>query len=172
MREIVDRRSVQHVIAGVAITVGAVALSTLLARLQSTEPERELYTDYDEPEPPQPKANLLLGILWPPLFMALTISGLRIWNAPRSPARTQALALFGVMQGLNAVWMALGPRRLGGQLAAGVASVGTALAYACRARRVAPASTPVLAAPYLGWMGLANALGDEIWRKRREATVH
>src|SRR4029450_10932691 len=100
---------------------------------------------------PPPKA---FAAIWPPLFMALTISGLRIWNAPPSPARTQALTLWGAVQALNAVWMALwprrpvqrlnpvwmalGPRRLGGQVSTAVASLGASAAYVWRARKVDP----------------------------------
>jgi tryptophan-rich sensory protein len=103
-------------------------------------------------------------MIWPALFMALTLSGLRVWNAPPSAARTQALTLWGAVQALNAVWMALGPRRLGGQLAAAVASLGTSTAYAWRARQV---DTPAagMVAPYLGWIGLANVLSEELWRR-------
>jgi benzodiazapine receptor len=104
--------------------------------------------------------------------MALTLSGLRIWNAPPSPARTQALTLWGVVQALNAVWMAIGPRHLGGQLATSVASLGTSAAYAWRARQVdGPAAGMV--APYVGWLGFANVLTEELWRRNRaNATIH
>src|SRR5437660_1747743 len=113
-------RSAQHILLGVGLTVGAVAISALVAKLNAPPDEDfEIYSDYDEPvvietRPP----SRLFGTIWPPLFMALTLSGLRIWNAPRSSARTQALTLWGTVQALNAVWMALGPKRLGGQLAA------------------------------------------------------
>jgi tryptophan-rich sensory protein len=69
-----------------------------------------------------------------------------------------------VVQGLNAVWMALGPKRLGGQLATAVASLGTAAAYVWRARRVDPPAAS-LVAPYVGWIGFANVLSDELWRR-------
>ena len=100
--------------------------------------------------------------------MALTLSGLRIWNAPRSAARTQALTLWGAVQALNAVWMALGPKRLGGQLATAVASLGTAGAYVWRARQVDPPAASMVA-PYVGWIGFANVLTEELWRRTRGA---
>jgi tryptophan-rich sensory protein len=77
-----------------------------------------------------------------------------------------------MVQGLNALWMALGPSRLGGQLASAVASLGASLAYAWRARRVdAPAAN--LAAPYVGWIGFANVLTEELWRRNGpRPTIH
>ena len=167
-------RSARHVLIGLGLTVGAVALSALVARLNApAEDAYEVYSDYEEPAPPDlAPPPRLFGMLWPPLYLALTISGLRIWNAPKSAERTQALTLWGVVQALNAVWMALGSRRLGGQLAAAVASLGTAAAYVWRARRVDPPSAS-LVAPYVGWIGFANVLSDELWRKTPAApTVH
>jgi tryptophan-rich sensory protein len=167
-------RSARHILIGLGLTAGAVALSALVARLNAPpEEEWEAYSDYEELVPveptPQPK---LFGMLWPPLYLALTLSGLRIWNAPKSVARTQALTLWGVVQGLNAIWMALGPKKLGGQLATGIASLGTAAAYVWRARQVDPPSAS-LVAPYVGWIGFANVLTDELWRGKPEAqTVH
>ena len=97
-------------------------------------------------------------------MMALTLSGLRIWNAPPSPERTRALTLWSLVQGFNAVWMAAGPKRVGGQVTASVASLATTAAYAWNARKVdAPAAN--LAGPYLGWMGMASLLSEQLWRR-------
>ena len=163
-------RSVQHILVGVGLTVGAVALSALVARLNAPTPDNvEVYSDYEElvqPEfKPPPK---VFQVIWPPLFMALTISGLRIWNAPKSAARTQALTLWGAVQALNAVWMALGPRRLGGQLSTAVASLGASVAYIWRARKVDPPAAGMVA-PYVGWIGFANVLTEELWRRNPQA---
>jgi tryptophan-rich sensory protein len=170
-------RSAQHILIGVGITVGAVAAAALLAKAASrpSDDGYEAYSDYEPPEWEQPKtraAPKFLVNLWPPLFMALTLSGLRVWNAPASAARTQALTLWGMAQGLNAVWMALGPKRLGGQLAAAIASVGTAAAYAWRARQVDP-TTAAFVTPYVGWIGVANALSEQLASKPVETrTFH
>ena len=167
-------RSTRHVLLGLAITAGAVAASALIATRNSPIPANpQVKAEYDKLDKPAiqpPKAAF--SIVWPPLFLALTLSGLRIWNAPKSRARTQALTLWGAVQALNAVWMALGPKRLGGQLTAAVASLGTAAAYAWRARRVdAPAANMV--APYLGWISFANVLTEELWRKNSpKPTLH
>jgi tryptophan-rich sensory protein len=167
-------RSARHILLGLAITGGAVLVSALIARQSApTDDHPGLKADYDALEQPGFKPpRAAFAVIWPPLFLALTISGLRIWNAPRSPARTQALTLWGAVQALNALWMALGPRRLGGQLATAVASLGTSAAYAMRARKVdAPAAGMV--APYLGWISFANVLTEELWRKNApKPTIH
>ena len=167
-------RSVQHILIGLGLTVGAVAVSALVARMNApTEDNYEVYSDYEELVQPEIKPpSKVFAAVWPPLFTALTLSGLRIWNAPKSAARTQALTLWGMVQALNAVWMALGPKRLGGQLATAIASFGTAIAYVWRARQVDPPAAS-LVAPYVGWIGFANVLTEELWRKNPEhRTMH
>lgn len=145
--------SVRPVLTGVAIAAGAVAISALLARgLAPPEDAFEPYSDYEPPPLPMARpAKTLFGLIWAPAFLALTLSGLRVWFAPRSPARTQALTLWGLTQAINAAWMALGPSRLGGKLATAVASAGAAGAFAWRARRV-DVSVARMAAPYLAWL--------------------
>lgn len=159
-------RTSQHIAVGVGLTVGAVALSALVARMNApVEDNWEVYSDYEELVQPSFKPPpRVFALVWPPLFMALTLSGLRVWNAPKSAERTQALTLWGAVQALNAVWMALGPNRLGGQLSAAIASLGASAAYVWRARRVDPPAAN-LVAPYVGWIGFANVLTEELWRK-------
>ena len=167
-------RTGRHVLIGLAITGGAVLASALIARANApTGDHPQVKADYDALEQPALKPPpAAFALIWPPLFLALTLSGLRIWNAPRSPARTQALTLWGAVQALNAVWMALGPRRLGGQLAAAVASLGTSAAYAVRARKVDPPAANMVT-PYLGWISFANVLTEELWRKNAaRPTIH
>jgi benzodiazapine receptor len=163
-----------HVLAGVALTVGAVLVSALVSARNAPSPRNaKVKAEYDKlnPTPLQPPPAVF-AVVWPPLFMALTLSGLRIWNAPASPARTRALTLWGLIQAFNATWMALGPKRLGGQMTTAVATLGAAAAYAWQARRIdAPAAN--LASPYLGWIGFANVLTEELWRRNQHAhTVH
>jgi tryptophan-rich sensory protein len=159
-------RTTRHIITGLAITGGAVALSALIARMTAAPPEvPEVYSDYEEqapPEPPPPPS--VFATIWPPLFLALTLSGFRVWNAPRSFARTQALTLWAMVQALNAGWMVLGPRRLGDRVAAAVMSLGTAAVYAWRTKGVDPAAASMVA-PYVGWIAFVNLLGEELWRK-------
>ncbi len=160
-------RSTQHILIGVGLTVGAVAISALVARMNASEADDgyEAYSDYEAPVYEQPKPpSKVFANLWPPLFMALTLSGLRVWNAPRSPARTQALTLWGAVQAMNAAWMALGPKSLGGQLATAIASMGTAAAYVWRARQVDPPAANMVA-PYIGWIGFANVLSEGVAKR-------
>jgi benzodiazapine receptor len=167
-------RSTRHLLIGLGLTAGAVLASALIARANAPTPDHpDIETAYDRLEQPgfsPPKAAF--AVIWPPLFMALTLSGLRVWNAPASPARTQPLSLWGAVQGLNAVWMALGPRRLGGQLTAAIFSLGASAAYAWRAREVDPPAAGMVA-PYVGWIGFANVLTGELWRRNHDRpTVH
>lgn len=167
-------RSIRHLLIGLGLTAGAVVASAIIARLNMpAEAGPEAYSDYEEPE--QPKITVprpVFAMIWPPLFLALTLSGLRIWNAPKSAARTQALTLWGFVQALNAAWMALGPRRLGGPLATATAALGAAGAYVWRAKQVdTPAASMV--APYVGWIGFANVLSEELWRRNQtRPTLH
>jgi|KBSSwiStaDraftv2_1062776.scaffolds.fasta_scaffold08320_3 translocator protein len=180
VREAIDKaansqgRSVSHIAAGIALTAGAVLASALLAGHNApTAANPKVKAEYDRLRKPVfTPPRQAFAVIWPPLFLALTISGLRVWNAPPSRARTQALGLWGAVQGLNALWMALGPKRLGAQLAAAVASFGTSAAYAWRARAVDPPASN-LVAPYLGWISFANALTGELWRKNQpRPTIH
>jgi translocator protein len=169
-----EGRSARHVLTGLALTAGAVLASALIARANAPTPDNpRIYSDYEALKQPafKPPAPVF-ALVWPPLFVALALSGLRIWNAPPSRARSQALTLWGLIQGLNALWMALGPRRLSGQLATAIASLAAAAAYVFRARTVdGPAAG--LTAPYLGWIGFANVLTEELWRKNRPSpTIH
>jgi len=169
-----EGRSVRHIVTGLALTAGAVlasaAVSGLSAPTKLNPKAKAAYDALAKPSFAPPRETFAL--IWPPLFLALTISGLRVWNAPPSRARSQALGLWGAVQGLNALWMALGPRRLGAQFAAAMASFAASAAYVWRARAVdRPASN--LVAPYLGWISFANALTGEFWRKNPpRPTIH
>ncbi len=167
-------RSTRHLLIGLGLTVGAVLASAVIARANTPTPDHpktERRDDQlDKPSFSPPKAAF--AMIWPPLFLALTLSGLRVWNAPASAARTQALTLWGVVQALNAVWMALGPKRLGGQLTTAVVSLGTSAAYAWRAKQVDPPAAGMVA-PYVGWIGFANVLSGELWRRNHaRPTLH
>lgn len=106
--------------------------------------------------------------MWAPLYGMLTLSGLRVWVAPRGPDRTRALAHWFGAQGLNALWLWLGFRRRerGAMTAEAVATLANAAAYVEAARRVGrPAAAPGL--PYAVWIGFAAELGAELWRRNR-----
>ena len=74
---------------------------------------------------------------------------------------------FGI-QGLNALWMWLGfrQRERGAAAVEAGLTVVNAAAYVDAVRRVdAPAAW--LAVPYLGWIGFAALLSEELWRRNR-----
>lgn len=168
-------RPTSHLATGAALTAGAVLLSAWIASRNSpTRSHPAVKRAYDalrQPSFQPPKKTF--AIVWPPLFLLLTISGIRVWNAPDSPERTRALGLWGGIQVLNAVWMALGPRRLEMQVGAAVASLGVSVAYAREASKVDPPAAGVIA-PFLGWIGFANLLTGELWRlnRPRDVTLH
>jgi benzodiazapine receptor len=164
-----------HVLLGLILAAGAVATAELIANRQKhRDLDPDLMSDYAEMQSPVANPRkAAFAFIWPSMFTALTISGLRVWNSPTGPTRTRALTLWGLVQAFSATWMALGPKRVGGRVAAAVASIGAGAVYAWHASKVAPPPGAV-AAPSAGWMGLATLLGDS-WRHRTngvDRTVH
>jgi tryptophan-rich sensory protein len=165
---------VGHVAVGLGLTLAAVLVSELMGRKHKRLADREdAMADYAELQSPvasPPKA--MFNLAWPPLFMALTLSGLKVWNAPRGEARTKALTLWSLATGFNVLWMALGPRRLGGRVATATAALGTAAAFGVSATKVGGVDNP-FSNPYVGWMGLAGAMNDNFWKRVAPSkTVH
>lgn len=171
-------RDPRHVAVGAAICVGAVALSALIsARMAPTEAHPEIKAEYDALEqPPFKPPEAVFKLVWPALFSMLTWSGLRVWNARSGPERTRAFGLWAAIQGLNAVWMLWGPRRRLQQFATALTTLGVTAAYAAAARKV-DGRAAAMVAPYAGWIGFANLLTEEVWRRNRpthhgNATLH
>jgi translocator protein len=168
-------RTAGHVLLGLLLAGGAVAAAEMIANRKTVPYDDDMLSDYAEVQGPitsPPKAAF--AVIWPSMFTALTISGLRVWNSPAGPTRTRALTLWSLVQAFSATWMALGPKRVGGRVAAAVASVGAGAVYAYHASRVQPPPGAV-AAPTAGWMGVANLLRDQ-WDRRTgggdQHTVH
>jgi tryptophan-rich sensory protein len=115
-------RSVGHVLGGLALVGGAVALSAALGHYADAELQEERGTLDDPDDAP-------VSAVWTPLFLALTASGLRVWNAPQSKERTAGLTLWTAVQAVNALWLVLGPRRLGGTTTASLGATAAAFAY-------------------------------------------
>lgn len=170
-----DRREGVHpaaqIAVGAALAGGAIVAALLMGRRHERALDDEMYAvefaEMHEPVAHQPKP--LTSLLLPPLFIAMTLSGLRTWNAPSSPARTRALTIWSLVQGFNALWLGLGAKRVGGQLGAATASLAASAAYALEARKVGGG-----AAPDFGWVGIANALTAQLWRRPvpRAPTIH
>ncbi|WP_184716630.1 tryptophan-rich sensory protein [Caulobacter sp.] len=170
-----DRREGVHPVAQIAAGAALAGAAIIAARLMGGRHERVLddemyaveFAEMHEPVAHQPKP--MTSLLLPPLFIAMTLSGLRTWNSPSSPARTRALTIWSLVQGFNALWLGLGAKRVGGQLGAATASLAASAAYALEARKVGGGS-----APDLGWVGIANALTAQLWRRPalRTPTIH
>jgi benzodiazapine receptor len=170
-----DRREGVHPVAQIAAGAALAGAAIIAAKMMGGRHERVLddemyaveFAEMHEPVAHQPKP--MTSLLLPPLFIAMTLSGLRTWNSPSSPARTRALTIWSLVQGFNALWLGLGAKRVGGQLGAATASLAASAAYALEARKVGGGS-----APDLGWVGIANALTAQLWRRPvlRAPTIH
>lgn len=117
-------------------------------------------------KPPfQPPASVF-GPVWTGLYATIAWSGWRVWRAPSSPERTQALVLWSAQMAANAAWTPLffGARRTSLALADLVAQLAATTGYTARAARVdGPAAAAM--APYLAWTAFAGALNAEIVRR-------
>lgn len=161
-----EGRSGGHVALGVAICVGAVALSAYLAhRAEPGDFQRgvERHTEASADK---------LSQVWPALFSITTLAALRIWNAPASAERTRALTLWGASQALNGAWTSASSSNRLLQLLGGLATAVLTAAYAREARHVDP-KAGAMATPMAG-MALGNLVTGEVWRRGapRGATLH
>lgn len=155
-----------HVAMGVGLTLFAVAAAEIVSRRHKRLIDMpDTMAEYAELQAPvSSPQRAMFNIAWPPLFMALTLSGLKVWNAPRGEARTRALTLWSLATGFNVLWMALGPRRLGGRVATATAALGTAAAFGVSATKVGGVDNP-FSNPYVGWMGVAEAMNGSFWKR-------
>ena len=143
-----------------ALSYGASALGALTMRGRGSE--RSLwYRSLRKPafQPP----GWVFGPVWTALYGTIAYSGYRIWRAPKSPARTRALALWGTQLALNAAWTPLFFRahRPRAALADLIALDAAAGAYTAAAAAVDPRAAKVVA-PYLAWLGFATTLNGAI----------
>lgn len=153
----------------VAACGGAVLASGLIARAYApapTNPRVRRYWNRLEKPPFQPPDWAFA--IWGPLYLMLTVSGVRVWTSPRGPARSRALLHWFGIQALDPLWLYLGfgARRRGAMTAEAAATVANAAAYVEAARRVdRPAAW--LGVPHLAWIGFAALLSEELWRRNR-----
>ena len=167
-------RSKEHVLEGLAICVVAVLASAAVAGAASptkANPRRRRQAAMlTKPDMQPPKKTF--AAVWAPLFVTLTFSGVRIWNAPASRARSRALGLWGGLQAMNALTTLWGPKRQTATLLTHLATMGGAFAYLNEARKV-DATSAAIVSPYLGWMSFAGILTEEVWRKNKDKpTIH
>ena len=167
-------RSTEHVLEGLALCAVAVIASAAVAGAAAptkANPKRNRQNALlAKPDMQPPKKTF--AAVWAPLFVTLTLSGVRIWNAPASNARTRALGLWGGLQAMNALTMLWGPKRQTATLLTHLATLGGAFAYLNEARKV-DATSAAIVSPYLGWMTFAGILSEEVWRKNKDRpTIH
>ncbi len=167
-------RSTSHVVEGLALCGLAVMASAAVAAAASptkANPKRARESAMLRKPGMQPPKKTFAAV-WGPLFVTLTLSGVRIWNAPASNARSRALGLWGGLQAMNALTTLWGPRRQTATLITHLATLGGAFAYLNEARKV-DATSAAIVSPYLGWMTFAGLLTEEIWRKNKDRpTIH
>lgn len=115
----------------------------------------------------------VFGPVWTGLYALNAASAYRVWKAPPSRERTVALVLWGAQMVLNGLWSPLffGQRRPGAALVDLVGLGIGATAYAAAARRVDPGAAKMVI-PYLGWIGFAGALNEEIVRRNHDVLGH
>jgi tryptophan-rich sensory protein len=159
---------------GALLLGGALLASGLLSALYSPAPlNGRIRRDYERlDKPPFTPPDWAFGI-WGPLWTALAVAGWRLWRAPYSPARSQALLHWFGAQGLNVAWLWLGfgRRRRGAMTLESAVSVGNAAALAASARKVDPAAS-ALTLPYLAWLGFAGLLSYSLWRRNQDRLRH
>lgn len=157
------------------LALAAIGGTTALAAWAGARATRHAIDDWyeilDKPVFTPPSA--VFGPVWTGLYALNAASAYRVWKAPPSRERTVALVLWGAQMVLNGLWSPLffGQRRPAAALVDLVGLGIGATAYAAAARRVDPrAATMVI--PYLGWIGFAGALNEEIVRRNRDVLGH
>lgn len=141
------------------MTAGAAWLGSMAMRGSNDD----WYDGLRKPRLNPPKA--VFGPVWTGLYALIALSGYRVWKAPPSRRRRTALGLWGTQLALNAAWNPLffGLRNPLAAFVDLVALTGTTTAYALVARKVDKAAA-IMMLPYLGWLGFAGYLNEEIIR--------
>ncbi len=139
-----EGRSASHVAIGAGVAVVLIGLTAALSarRAPALAPGGE------------PVRNPVAKAVWPAVFSMTTLAALRVWNAPASKARTQALGWWGVLQVSNVLLTLWRPTGKAGQVAAATATAGLTTMYAHVAAEVDQKAASV-AAPS-GFAGLAS----------------
>ncbi len=119
-------------------------------------------------KPPYQPPPAVFGPVWTVLYGTMARSAQRVWRAPRSPARTAALALWGAQLAVNAAWSWLFfARRRPRAALADIAVLSPLIgAYALTAGRVDRRAGWMML-PYLAWVGFATLLNREVVRRNR-----
>ncbi|HEY0190010.1 MAG TPA: TspO/MBR family protein [Kofleriaceae bacterium] len=151
-----------------ALSYGVAALGAAVMHGRRGRATSHWYHSLEKP-PGQP-SDKLFGPVWAVLYGTIAYSGWRIWRAPKSDARTRALALWGTQLVLNGAWTPLffGARRPRAALVDIVALDAAAAKYAEAAARV-DRTAALAVAPYLAWLGYATYLNGGIVKENPDA---
>ena len=161
IRKVMNKKSA----VGAAIVGGAVVGTAILGSLfnPASGSTREWYSRLEKPSFNPPDA--VFAPVWTALYVAIALSGHRVWCSAGGRERTKTLALWSAQITLNAAWSPLffgakKPVLALGDLLLLVPAVGL---YASAARKVdKPAAW--LMSPYLAWITFATLLNAEIVR--------
>lgn len=110
----------------------------------------------------------VIGPVWGVLDVLLAVTGARLLAAPKSPARSTALAAWALnLCGLGGFsWVFFGRQRPEEGLAVTAAMVGATATQIAAASRV-DRTAALAGVPLLLWLGFAGTLAEEIWRRNR-----
>jgi tryptophan-rich sensory protein len=151
-----------------AVSLAAVAAGALIgSHFGPQDPRAGLwYLRLRKPRgtPPGP----VIGGIWSVLYVLLALCGFRLLRSAPGRERTAALGCWGLTVTGTALypWTFFGQRRLDRSLASAAALLGSATGTAVAASRIdAPATACMV--PVVAWVGLANLLAEELWRRNR-----
>ena len=153
-----EDRDGRRVALGLAAVIGIGLIGALAATRGGQAVDRRRLARGGDAEVVQAPKGLSSAAM--PLILSVsTLSALRVWNAPSGAGRTRALGLWTGLQVLNALAMALHPRRFGQQMAAALLTAGLTTAYAHEAGKVDTRAGGI-AFPRWGRVGMSNLMKD------------
>lgn len=143
-----DGRSLRHVVAGAAICALLVSVSAAMAAARPVPPSPGA----------EPERGPFLRAIWPAVFSVTTLAALRIWNAPPSQHRTQALSLWSVLQASNLAMTFWRPRTRQARFVAAATTAALTTAYV-RAAAEVDQKAATMTAP-TGFDGLSAIMAE------------
>ena len=146
--------------------LACVLLVAAIASLGALFPPGDWYAGLAKPSFNPP--NWVFGPAWTTLYLMIAVATWLLWRAAPGAPRSRALRLNAAQLLLNAAWSPLffGMRNPLAALVDLVSLFGTATAYAAVAGKLdRPAAFMMV--PYIGWLGFAGYLNEEIWRLNR-----
>jgi tryptophan-rich sensory protein len=148
---------------------GAVAAAAIAGSLfnPAERETRDWYEDLEKPSFNPP--DKVFAPVWTVLYALIAISGVRVWRAPASAARSQALALWSAQLVFNGAWSPLfvGAKKPAVAFADILLLLATIVGYTARSRRVDRAASWMFV-PYLAWVAFATVLNGAIVMLNRE----